>query len=394
MGQGMRGIYQEESGLWEVDKWKLGTRFRQRGFESFDEAERWLIDQLASQRKVLVHGERPKYKFNHAAARYISLNERKVSLETEIYMLKSVMPFIGELGLHELHDDSLKDFRIARLAEGCAHKTINLALGTVRHILNLAATTWRDEKNQKWLEHAPKITMLPLNGHQREPRPITWNEQKSLLEKLPGHLARMALFGLNTGVRNAVICSLKWEWEIKVPELSISVFEVPLQHVKGRKQSKVLICNSVAQSVIEAVRGQHEEYVFVYRRERIKNFTEEPKMPYGRIETMNNTAWQNARSAAGLGDLHVHDLRHTVGMRLREASVLEGTISDILWHGTTTVTQHYSVAMILELHQALEKIKEDSGKWNKSLSTLKREQNEARRAANPPKVPQQEKAQK
>ena len=194
----------------------------------------------------------------------------------------------------------------------------------------------------------------------------------------------MALFGLNTGVRDDVICSLKWEWEIKVPELGISVFEVVRRHVKGRKQSKILICNSVAQSVIESVRGQHDEYVFVYRRERIKNFAEAPTMPYRRIGTMNNTAWQTARSAAGLGDLHVHDLRHTVGMRLREASVLEGTISDILWHGTTTVTQRYSVAMILELHQALEKIKEDNGKWNKSLSTLKREQNEARQAANPP----------
>jgi integrase len=30
------------------------------------------------------------------------------------------------------------------------------------------------------------------------------------------------------------------------------------------------------------------------------------------VESMNNTAWHNARSKAGLGDLHVHDLRHTV----------------------------------------------------------------------------------
>lgn len=42
---------------------------------------------------------------------------------------------------------------------------------------------------------------------------------------------------------------------IKIPELGISVFEVPRQHVKGRKRSRVVICNSVAQSVIDAVRG-------------------------------------------------------------------------------------------------------------------------------------------
>ena len=44
----------------------------------------------------------------------------------------------------------------------------------------------------------------------------------------------------------------------------ISVFEVPRRHVKGRKRSCVVVCNSVAQSVVESVRGQHEEFVSVY----------------------------------------------------------------------------------------------------------------------------------
>ena len=61
-------------------------------------------------------------------------------------------------------------------------------------------------------------------------------------------------------------CSLRWEWEIKVKELGISVFEVPAAHVKGRKRSRLLVCNSVAQSVVEAVRGKHDEFVFVYQR--------------------------------------------------------------------------------------------------------------------------------
>ena len=33
-----------------------------------------------------------------------------------------------------------------------------------------------------------------------------------------------------------------------------------------------------------------------------------------------------------LDDLRNHDLRHTVGMRLREANVRESTVADILWH--------------------------------------------------------------
>jgi len=106
---------------------------------------------------------------------------------------------------------------------------------------------------------------------------------------------------------------------------------------------------------------------------------------------MNNTAWRNARRKAGLDELHVHDLRHTVGMRLREAGVPEGTVADILWHSKQSMTQHYSVAQIVEIHSALEKINDDTGRWNKSLATLRREQQEGRGDASPPKVPEQRK---
>ena len=93
------------------------------------------------------------------------------------------------------------------------------------------------------------------------------------------------------------------------------------------------MCNSVAQSIIESVRGHHPEFVFVYSERRKKR---EP----GPIRSMNNTAWQQAREKAGFSDLHVHDLRHTVGLRLREANVEERTISDILWHTRSGMTPH------------------------------------------------------
>ena len=391
MGQNTRGIYPDQNGLWQIDRSKWGTRFRQRGFKSYDEAERWLIQALGELRETVVHGKRTTYTFDQAAAHYVSLHAEKASIETEIYMLQGVMPYIGKLDLHQVHDATLLPFKNERLKEGRAHKTVNLALGVVRRILNLAATSWRDGDSNTWLEQAPKITMLPLVGHQREPMPITWGQQRNLMPKLPDHLARMSLFILNSGVRDDVACSLRWDWEIKVPELGISVFEVPRSNVKGRKLVRVVICNSVSQSVVESVRGQHPEYVFVYRRERVKNIAMPPVMPYRRIQTMNNTAWQRARTAAGLGDLHVHDLRHTVGMRLREAGVSEGTRSDILWHTTASMTQHYSVAQIVELHDALEKIKDGTGRWNKSLATLRMEQEDAVRELTYPKATQAKK---
>ena len=105
-----------------------------------------------------------------------------------------------------------------------------------------------------------------------------------------------------------------------VPELSRSVFVIPAEHYKG-KHPHVQILNDVAWRVVQECRGIHGEYVFVYRRERVKNVDEEPVMPYDRIDTMNNTGYQTARAAAGLAGVRIHDLRHTFGQRLREAGV-------------------------------------------------------------------------
>lgn len=390
MGRKTAGIYPgAEEGSWQVDKWYRSTRLRQRGFSSFEEAEGWLIKRLEQLRAAELHGERPERLFSEAAAHYLLQHQEKASIESETYHLQSVMPTIGHLTLHQVHDGTLAPHKERRLAEGRAHKTINLELGMVRRVLNLCASTWRDDNGNTWLAQAPRITLLPLVGHQREPQPISWAQQRLLLPKLPAHLARMALFVLNSGVRDDVACSLRWEWEIKVPEMGISVFEVPASNVKGRKRSRLLVCNAVAQSVIEAVRGQHDEFVFVYQR--LKKDGSPGKGKPHRVGSMNNTAWQRGRREAGLGDLHVHDLRHTTGMRLREAGVAESTIADILWHTTRSMTHHYSVAQIVEIHGALEKIKDDTGRWNKSLATLRMEQEAARREATPPIVPQQRK---
>jgi len=325
---------------------------------------------------------------SEAATRYLIDQERqgKVSLGTETYLLEPVVEMIGHLKLDQIHDGTLQQFVDRRRAQGKSHKTINLALSVVRHILNLAARKWRvdlgDGRTAPVLGQAPLLTLLPLEGHQREPRPISWEKQRRLLPVLPAHLARMALFMLNTGIRDNVIVNLRWDWELRVKlgEETVSVFEVPRQYVKGRKSVAYVVCNSVAQRILDDVRGQHAEFVFAWRRERTLNIEREPVMPFRPVTTMNNTGWHNARRKAGLGDLHVHDLRHTVGMRLREAGVSEATIADVLWHKRQGMTAHYSAAQVRELREALELIRDDSGRANASLRMLSLEARESRLA--------------
>ena len=89
---------------------------------------------------------------------------------------------------------------------------------------------------------------------------------------------------------------------------------------------------------------------------------------------MNNNSWQRVRKLAGISDLHIHDLRHTVGMRLREAGAREETIADILWHTRQGMTAHYSVVQIDELVEVLNRITDERSRVNRSLSMIRREQ--------------------
>ncbi len=368
------GIYKTETGF-DVDKHYRSERIRQCGFKSFKQAEAWLIEEMERTRLSKLTGQRAVRIFQDAAAFYLDKFQDKPSIVSDMYHLKAVIPHIGHLALDRIHNGTLAGFIQDRREQGRKAKTINLSLAAVRRILNLAARDWRDENGITWLSQAPLITMLPLND-QRPPRPIMWDEQRKLLPLLPDHLAEMVLFSLNCGVRDDVVCSLRWDWEVPVPQLGVSIFIVPPKHVKGeqgKKTEMVLVCNTVAQSVIERQRGKHPTHVFVWRRERVKYLSKAPEMDYRPITTMNNTAWQNGRKKAGLGDLHVHDLRHTVGLRLREANVEDRTQDAVLWHNNKSMTAHYSMAQILEIFEALEKIKDETNRWNVSLQSLIRD---------------------
>lgn len=131
----------------------------------------------------------------------------------------------------------------------------------------------------------------------------------------------------------------------KVPELDRSVFVIPASEFKG-KRAHVLVLNDVASKIIEECRGTHDEIVLVWRRERVKNVDEEPAVTYSRVHTMNNTAFHNARRAAKLDKVRVHDLRHTFVQRLRDVGVSEEDRALLLGHAITGMPQHDATATI------------------------------------------------
>ncbi len=346
----------KRGGVWHIDKQVRGRRICESTGESdLARAEQHLARRIEETRQAAVYGVRPKRTFRQAATKY--LNEAtKVTLAEDAMHLKMLDGFIGDMRLDQIHMGTLQPFIEARRAHGVKTRTINYGLQVVRRILFLANSEWLDEHGLTWLAVAPRIKFLPETDR-RAPYPLSWEEQTRLFQELPPHLAKMALFKVNTGCREQEVCNLMWEWEIAVPELEASVFLIPAMRVKNREE-RLVILNRVAASVVDGQRGVHPEFVFTYRGHPVNK--------------MNDSAWRKARQRANLTQVRVHDLKHTFGRRLRAAGVPFEDRQDLLGHKSGRITTHYSQAELANLIEAANRVCGEKSRKSPALVILKR----------------------
>jgi len=330
--------------IWHIEKVIAGQLVRQStGETELDQAERFLAQLVEKLRKVKVYGERLERTFNEASARFIDEYSHKRSLDRDIVTLKAVMPFIGEMPLMTIHAGVLDGFIKNRKDSGISAGTLNRDMAIIRRVLTLSARLWRDDQGRPWLDTVP---MLPtIQGVKRKPRPITWQEQDQLLKIMPKYLAEMALFALNTGLRDQEICGMRWGEEFSVNGLDKSVFIIPEDRAKNGVE-RIVPLNNVAQSIVAGRRDNKSDFVFDFEGRK--------------LERMNNKAWRKARESIGLKEVRVHDLRHTFGMRLRAAGVSFEDRQDLLGHFAGRVTTHYSKVEIARLIDCVELLCEAS----------------------------------
>jgi len=324
-----QGITVDTNGNFTIDKEHRGVRIYLRlGPLSQKDAEHRLDAEITRVGSELEHKAASRPRFANCAARYLTESQHKRSVSLVAWHIRLLLPYLGNLEVNRVHDRTLEPFIADRVATGVTATTINRSLEVVRTILNRAARAYRDDDGRPWLEALPPlITMLPETP--RLPYPITWEEQDRLFPKLSARLGRMALFAVNTGLRESNVCGLEWAWEVPVPEVGRSVFVIPPEAFKS-KRTHVVILNDAAWSIVQAQRDVDPIWVFPCRGQR--------------MSTMNNTAWQRARQEVGLRAVRVHDLRHTFACRLRAAGVSAEDREALLGHANHSMAGHYASA--------------------------------------------------
>lgn len=378
----------QRNGIWHIDKKVDGVRlYESTGVSDRQEAERYLIHRLEQLRQQKVYGIRQVRLWEEAAARFIKEFKDQPSIQLTVQYLKQLHPFIGSIPLTHIDDEALEPFVRHKLeVDGVSARTVNIALERVIRILNLCARKWRDEEKRPWLDAVPMIKKLDEAKAARKPYPLSWEEQTILFAELPDHLRRMALYKVNTGCREQEVCKLRWEWEIKVPEIGTSVFLIPAgfggRHEKAGVKNgdeRLVVLNSVAMSVIDGQRGLHPVWVFPYG-------VSDGQGPTA-VHRMNDSAWKKARVRAadkweqihktsahpGFRSIRVHDLKHSFGRRLRAAGVTEEDRKALLGHKNGSITSHYSGAELGQLIDAANKVSATDSR-GPVLTILKRKQ--------------------
>lgn len=185
-----RDALRKRGEVWHINGKRIkgyGPLYESTGETDRDAAQRYLAHRIKEIRDGLIYGVRPAVPFRDAAAHYLE-TENKKSLIDEVYWIDHAMEFIGDIAIHLIHDETLRDFVRDCKGKGNKSKTIRLKLGVVRRILNLCATQYRHkETGMTWLSQAPKITM-PRWDDAKAPYPLTWEEQRMLFPEFPEHL--------------------------------------------------------------------------------------------------------------------------------------------------------------------------------------------------------------
>jgi len=236
-------------------------------------------------------GERPRHTFAQAIEHWYAIADSRGRAH-DYERLKWFNQYIGDVALSDISREVIEKLRAVRCKE-TSPSNANRCMALLRMILNRAVRDWN------WIERAPHVPMYRLE--RQEPRYLTRAQFSALKRQLPAHLAALAEFSVETGLRMRNVTHLTWA-QVDLPRRQLMV---PAVRAKAGETIAIPL-SPRALSLIRAERGRHPERVFTYPAE-----LAEGKIERRPVDDANTAAFQKACQRAALPWLRWHDLRHT-----------------------------------------------------------------------------------
>jgi integrase len=239
----------------------------------------------------------------------------------ETILRHHALPQLGKLALDEIKAEHIVDVVARMKAKGLAASTANRVLVILRYIYNLAI---------KW--RMPGIASNPTTGIELGPeiqrnRYLTKEEAQVLSAAIANDENRTAanaiMLLLLTGARRNEITQARWEhvfWDERKLHVPIS---------KSGKPRWISLSASAIGLLRSIPRCAGNDYIF-------------PAPTTGRPSPSLWFPWKRIRDRAGLGDVRLHDLRHSFASFLVNEGVSLYVVQGLLGHANAKTTQRYA----------------------------------------------------
>ena len=310
-------------GKWQAMVRRKGIAPRSKSFDKKTDAEKWARDLEA---QVDAAGYVPDTKIAEQTTlgdilkRYMSeITPMKCSAKTEAIRIKAMLRRdVCHRTLALLTSADLAGYRDERL-KTVAPATIIRELNTISHAIDTAQREWgihlaRNPTKMVRRPSAPKGRTRRLEGD---------DEAKLLVACDTGRnpwMKPIIILAVETGMRRGEILDMRWEHI----DLERRIVHLPLTK-NGECRDVPLSTRALA-----AITGLMEQ----------PNRDAERVFPV----TPNSIrlAWEHLRVRAGVGDLHLHDLRHEAVSRLFEKGLDIMEVSTISGHKTLSMLKRYT----------------------------------------------------
>jgi integrase len=237
-------------------------------------AELWRESALGEQRSPL---------WQEAVIAYVEAKSSKASIETDKVWLRWLEPKLNGKRVNEITTALLQQIQRDKQAEGSSNATCNRVMSAISQVLN----------HMRKAGLLAAVPYIPKMGEPKERiRWITRDEWKRLYLALPPHLKPLALFSVETGLRQHNAAFLEWE-QVDLERRQVWIHA---DQTKARKAIAIPL-STAAHAVLLEQQGKHERWAFPYRNKPMND--------------PGNTAWKKACKAAGIESFRWHDLRHT-----------------------------------------------------------------------------------
>ncbi|WP_425450845.1 tyrosine-type recombinase/integrase [Pseudoroseicyclus aestuarii] len=226
---------------------------------------------------------------------------------------KAVLPQFGELRPEQVTVQDCRSYRGARVAPGRSLGSVHTELGHLRSALRWAF-------KMGLIERAPHIELPPKP--ESDVRPMGDAEIRALIDGCGAPHIRLAVILLvATGGRVGAILDLTWQ---RV-DFERGVIDLRLPDGVTRKGRAVVPMNRMARSALQsAYQARLTDHVVEWAGKRVRSI---------------RTGYRAALERAQLQDVNIHQIRHSVAVRMLTAGQPIEAVSQYLGHSNIQITR-------------------------------------------------------